>query len=180
VHSLLFSLVRLLLLTSLLPLLLAAEELSDYLKRYEGRWVGEFSIYSEATDFKNTFPVEQRFWWEAGELRGLSVAESNKGMQLSKSRAFVDGQQLRAEVTRDDQVEGYIGVLHDGGLVWLSDNLKRATDYQMKESFVEKEGVEWLHTDGFDTFIYQEGLAYLIYKGRLERRPETDPDNTAR
>jgi hypothetical protein len=156
----------------LLPAVLSANEILDYLKRYEGRWVGEFVIYSEATNFRNTFSVEQRYWMEGGELRGISVAETNHGVQLAQSRAFFDGETLRVEVTQNEQVESYIGVLHDGGLVWVPDDIKRVTDYQMKESFVEKDGAEWLHTEGFDTFVFREGLGYLIYRGRLERRPE--------
>jgi hypothetical protein len=59
-------------------------------------------------------------------------------------------------------------VLRDGGLVWFSTNLKRMGDYQMKESIVEVDGVRVLKTEGFDTYVYGEGLAHLVYRGELK------------
>lgn len=144
-------------------------EVIEYLKTYEGRWVGDYTIHSTATGYSQTFPVEQRYWWEDGQLHGMSVAETDDGMQTAKSRTFIQDEKLQAEITRGEVTERYYGVLHEGGLLWISDNLGRATDYQMKEVFIDKAGERWLHTDGFDSYVYQEGIAHLVYKGRLKR-----------
>jgi hypothetical protein len=149
------------------PLALSAYEIVDYLKQYEGRWVGDFTIHSTATDYSETFPVEQRYWWEDGQLHGISVSETNRGMETARSRTFIQDGQLRSEMKTDASVETYIGALHDGGIVWLPSDLKRATDYQMKETFVQAHGKRWLYTDGFDSYVYQDGLAHLVYRGRL-------------
>lgn len=151
----------------MLPLSASANELEEHLKQYTGRWVGDFTIHSTATDYSETFPLEQRYWWEEGELHGISVAETNRGMQVARSRSFVQKGRLHSEVTRDATVATYNGALHDGGIVWLPSDLQRITDYQMREVFVELDGRRWLETKGFDSFVYQEGLAHLIYRGRL-------------
>lgn len=149
------------------PFVLSADEVVDYLKKYEGRWLGHFTIHSAATGYSQAFPVEQRYWWEDGQLHGISVSDTNDGIQTAKSRTFVQDGQLRSQVTLGKAEESYLGVLHDDGIVWIPDDLKRATDYQMKEAFVERDGARRLHTDGFDSYLYQEGLAHLIYRGRL-------------
>ena len=46
-------------------------------------------------------------------------------------------------------------------------DLERANDYQLKESFVKKAQQLWLHTDGFDSYVYRDGLGHLVYRGRL-------------
>lgn len=144
----------------------------DYLKQYEGRWVGDFTIHSTATEYTETFPVEQRYWWEDGQLLGISVSDTNRGIQTARSRTFIQDGQLRSEVVTEESMEVFIGALHDGGIVWMPSDLNRATDYQMKEAFVEKEGKRRLHTDGFDSYVYEEGLAHLVYRGRLVFSPE--------
>lgn len=146
---------------------LHANELVDYLKKYEGRWVGDFTIHSTATGFSQMFPVEQRFWWENGQLHGMSVSDTDQGIRSAKSQTFIEDGKLRSEVIQGNAKEKFIGVLHEDGIVWISSNLERATDYQMKEVFVESNGVRQLNTDGFDSYVYQEGLAYLVYRGRL-------------
>ena len=149
------------------PLALLGGDLEDYIKQYEGRWIGEYTIHSPATNFTESFSVEQRYWIEDGQLRGLSVSDTDRGMQTAKSRTFVEEGVVCSEVTTGDTTEKYIGALHEGGLVWLPSNLKRANDYQMKEFFVRKAQQLWLHTDGFDSYIYREGLGHLVYRGRL-------------
>ncbi|TVP79710.1 MAG: hypothetical protein EA353_05545 [Puniceicoccaceae bacterium] len=151
---------------------MSADEVVDYLKGYQGRWAGDFTIHSVATDYTVTFSVEQRYWWEDGALRGISVSETNEGLQTASSRTSVVEGRLVSEVVRGDLVETYYGVLHDGGIVWLPADLARATDYQMREIFVQDAGEVWLHTDGFDSYLYQGEVAHLTYRGRLKRKSE--------
>ncbi|MDQ8195842.1 hypothetical protein QEH59_15520 [Coraliomargarita sp. SDUM461004] len=152
-------------------LALPADEVVDYLKRYTGRWVGDFTIHSTATGYSETFPVEQRYWLEDGQLHGIAVSETDHGMQVAKSRTYIQHGELRSEVTQGKVIEQFMGVLHDAGIVWLPADRKRVTDYQMKEEFVVQEtGEAWLHTDGFDSYVYQDGLAHLVYRGRLVKQ----------
>ena len=150
-----------------LPSVLLGGELEDYLKQYQGRWIGEFTIHSPATNFTETFPVEQRYWIEDGQLCGLSVSATDRGIQTAKSRTYIKKGVLYSKVSTDETIDEYIGALHDGGLVWLPSNLKRANDYQLKESFVKKEQELWLYTDGFDSYVYSKGLGHIVYRGRL-------------
>lgn len=154
-------------LCSLLATALLADEVIDYLKGYEGRWVGHFTIHSAATGYSETFPVEQRYWWEDGQLHGISVSDTNEGLQTAKSRTFIQANRLQSVVITGETVEVYFGVLHEKGIVWLPSNLQRAADYQMTEAFLEIDGQRWLHTDGFDSYVYQGGLAHLVFRGRL-------------
>ena len=151
---------------------LTANEVVDHLKRYEGRWVGDFTIHSAATGYSETFQVEQRYWWEDGQLHAISVSDTNRGIQTSKSRTFIQDGKLQSEVTQGETTERFYGVLHEDGIVWLPADLKRATDYQMKESFADENGLQWLKTDGFDSYVYQEGVAHLVYRGRLVKQAE--------
>ena len=159
--------IQILSLLVLSPLALIGNELIDYLKQYEGRWLGDFTIHSTASAYSETFPVEQRYWWEDGQLHGISVSDTNNGLQTAKSRTFIQEGRLQSEVITGETTERFFGFLRDGGIVWISANMQRANDYQMAERFAMEEGLSLLLTEGFDTYVYQEGLAHLVYHGRL-------------
>ena len=146
---------------------LLGNELIDYLNRYEGRWLGDFTIYSTASGYSETFPVEQRYWWEDGQLHGISVSDTNNGLQTAKSLTFIEDGKLQSEVITGEIMERFFGFLRDGGIVWIPADVRRTNDYQMAEHFAIEEGLSLLLTEGFDTYVYQEGLAHLVYRGRL-------------
>ena len=148
-------------------LALSGSELIDYLKQYEGRWLGDFTIHSTASGYSETFPVEQRYWWEEGQLHGISVSDTNNGLQTAKSLTFIQDDKLQSEVITGETTERFFGFLRDGGIVWISADMKRANDYQMAEHFAIEEGRPVLLTEGFDSYVYSEGLAHLVYRGRL-------------
>ena len=149
------------------PLALLCNELVDFLKRYEGRWLGDFTIHSTASGYTETFPVEQRYWWEDGQLHGISVSDTNNGLQTAKSLTFIREGRLQSEVITGEIMERFFGFLRDGGIVWIPADVRRANDYQMAEHFAMEEGLSLLLTEGFDTYVYQGGLAHLVYRGRL-------------
>jgi hypothetical protein len=153
----------------LLPLFVHAEgEMDAQLLRYEGRWVGHFTIHSTATGYSETFPVEQQYWWKDGKLRGVAVSQREQGLSSSRSCSWVKDGKFFSEVKDASGEQHYWGVLHEGGIVWLPSDLKRAKDYQMKEFIVEAGGRRVLKTEGFDTFVTGEGLAHIVYRGELE------------
>lgn len=157
----------------LFPFALAANELLDYLQAYEGRWLGEYSIHSTANGYTEAFSVEQRYWWQGGVLRGVVVYKRDGKLVNASSKTHLDGKKLVSEIKRGEVVEVYYGVLHDGGLLWLSSNMQRANDYQMHEILIEKEGQPLkMKVEGFDTYISADGLVYLIYKGDLTLQSE--------
>ena len=149
------------------PLALLGNELIDYLKRYEGRWLGDFTIHSTASSYSETFPVEQRYWWEDGQLHGISVSDTNNGLKSAKSLTFIQEGKLQSEVITGETTERFFGFLRDGGIVWIHADMKRANDYQMAEHFAIEEGRPVLLTEGFDSYVYSEGLAHLVFRGRL-------------
>jgi len=143
------------------------DQLLEYLRNYEGRWTGRFSIHSTANGFTESFPVEQRYWWKGEVLHGLSVSDRDAGMDFATSKTWVDGKKLITEVKRGETKEVFYGVLHEGTLLWLPEDMRRANDYQMRESFTEEEGREKMLFEGFDTYVFGEGLAHIIIKGEL-------------
>ena len=146
----------------------AETEAREIFRQYEGRWTGKFTIRSSATGYSETFPVEQQYWMRDGELRGLEVAERKDGMATASSRTFVKEGRLYSEVERSDgETERFIGTVHEGGIVWIPADLRRARDYQIREMFREDDGQRLLLTEGFDTYRYQGEKVYLIYRGRL-------------
>jgi len=151
----------------ILPVCLTAGELKDYLERYEGRWSGDFTIHSTASGYTENFPVEQRYWLEGKRLRGISVLQRQKGIETSTSWTYIEGKKLVSEVTRGEDEETYYGVPQDQGILWISSDLNRAEDYQLIERIVEEEGQRRLRTEGFDTYLYAEGLAHIVYRGEL-------------
>ena len=158
-------------------LLHAEEDLEAYLAHYAGRWVGHFTVHSAATGYSETFAVEQQYWWKDGELRGVAVTQREGGMESSRSCTYVKEGRLISEVGHGDKLEFFQGVFIDGGIVWVPADLKRANQYQMKESLkTNAEGARMLITEGFDTYVYSEGLAHLIYRGALEFQAEPVPD----
>jgi hypothetical protein len=146
----------------------ATQDLAAALKSYEGRWVGHFTIHSTSSGYSETFPVEQLYWWEDGVLHGVAVSQRDTGMSSARSKSVMKDGKYFSEVKAGETVENYWGVLHDGGLIWLSSNLKRTQDYQMKESIVEVDGERVLQTEGFDTYVTGDGLAHLVYRGELK------------
>lgn len=162
-----------LLLLLLLPFALSANELLDYLQGQEGRWVGQFSIHSTANNYTESFPVEQRYWWEGEVLHGLAVSQRDGGLKVATSKTWLDGKKLVTEVARGETKEKFYGVLHDGALVWLPADMRRANDYQMRESLVEEEGgLRKMRVEGFDTYLYGDGIAHIIIKGELTLQPQ--------
>ncbi|MGJ8652830.1 MAG: hypothetical protein ACSHX8_06115 [Opitutaceae bacterium] len=143
------------------------DDLNEWLRQYEGRWSGNFTVASEATGYTEVFTVEQQYWMVEGRLHGLSVSDRDSGLVSSKSVTYAQGGKLFSEITRGDKVESFVGVVHDDGVLWLQKDMKRANDYQIKETFVVKDHELSLITEGFDTYIYKEGLAYVIFKGKL-------------
>lgn len=158
----------------LLPILIlglqhvaSAGELDEYLKLYEGRWVGHFTIHSSANGFSETFPVEQQYWIANGKLYGVAVTQRDTGMESARSTTYIVEDKLVSEITRGKEVETFVGVRHDSGILWLPKEIARANDYQIKETFVVESGQRLLKTEGFDTFIHGEGLAHIVYRGTL-------------
>lgn len=146
----------------------AEKDLETHLRGYEGRWVGHFTVHSTASGYSETFPVEQQYWLKDGELHGVAVTQREVGMSSARSKTVTQKNKFLSEVKIGDVVESYWGVLADGGLVWFSSDLKRTKDYQMKESIVEVDGQRVLKTEGFDTYVYDEGIAHLVYRGELK------------
>lgn len=139
-----------------------------HLRSYEGRWVGHFTVHSTASGYSETFPVEQQYWWKNGQLHGVAVTQRESGLSSARSCSEVRDGKFYSEVKQGGVVETYWGVLHEQGLVWLSTNMKRTQDYQMKEYIEEVDGERILKTEGFDTYIYADGIAHLVYRGELK------------
>jgi hypothetical protein len=163
-----------LLLLFLFPFVLSANELIEYLKAYEGQWSGQFTIHSTANNYTESFSVEQRYWWDGEILRGVAVFDRDSRMETASSKTWWDGEKLISEVKRGDAVETFFGVLHDGGLLWISSDMQRANDYQIREILIEKEGSpRKMKIEGYDTYVITDGLVYLIYKGELTLQPDS-------
>lgn len=137
------------------------------MKRYEGRWVGSFTLHSTATGYTETFPVEQQYWMDGERLHGVAVIDRNSKIQTAKSVTFILKGKLVSEITRGEETERYIGVLNEGGILWLPGVFLRAKDHQLMETIVIEDEEMRLKTEGFDTYIYQEEPAHIVYRGNL-------------
>lgn len=146
----------------------AENPLIEYLLAYEGRWAGDFSIHSTANGHTEHFAVEQRYWWEHGKLHGMAVLERSTGMETASSLTYLEGDKLISEIVQGGEKQIYVGTLHEGSLLWLPADMQRANDHQIRERVVEEAGnAPKLITEGFDTYIFAEGLAHIVYKGEL-------------
>lgn len=149
------------------PCLTYAGDLMDAMRKYEGRWVGNFTLHSAATGYTETFPVEQQYWMAENKLHGVAVTDRNTGMESARSVTFIVDDKLVTEITTGTETQRYLGVLHEQGVLWLPEEMQRANDHQLKEMILVEDGELRLKTEGFDTYIYQEGLAHIIYRGNL-------------
>ncbi|MEM8866863.1 MAG: hypothetical protein AAGC73_01215 [Verrucomicrobiota bacterium] len=154
---------------SLLPLAqLCADTLPlDVLLRYVGKWDGEFTLHSTATGYSEVFPVRQVYWMDGEMLRGLSVMDRESGMVSARSETVIEESRLRTKVYHKEATEEFFGAVQADRVVWLPTDLRRVTDYQLTERFTDEAGERTLSTEGFDSFVYQEGLAHIVYKGVL-------------
>lgn len=153
----------------LIPTLGLAGELLDHLKQYEGRWVGEFTVKSDVSDYSETFAVEQQYWMNGSKLFGVTVYERPKGgLESAESIVTInqDGS-LLMKVRRGNEVEAYVGVYREGGIIWLPSDMKRAEDYQTTVRIAEVEGGLEMTTEGFDTYVHSGGVGHVLFLGRL-------------
>jgi len=145
----------------------------ELMRAYEGRWVGEFTAHSTATGYTETFPVEQHYWVQDDVLRGVAVMQREDAMTSARSRTYVEDGKLMSEISKEGgDAETFIGTVRDSGVVWLPADLKRAKDYQIKETFTEEEGRRVLKTEGFDTYAFGDDVAHIVYRGTLVRQSE--------
>jgi len=129
-------------------------------------------LSSTATGYEESFSVEQHYWWDGDQLRGVAVSERKDGIETAKSVTYVEGNKYVSRAKRGDKEEVYYGVVRGKGILWLPSNMNRAEDYQIQEFFLEKDDGLKLMTEGFDTFIHGEGMARIIIRGELVRQAD--------
>jgi len=151
-----------------LPLALFADvDLAALLKSYVGSWSGKFTVHSTATGFTEAFEVEQQYWMDAGKLYGVSVMMRGEQMDSSNSVTVIKDDHFYSIVKRGETEEQFVGVPKEGGILWLPRNMSRAKDYQIREWVELSGGKRLLKTEGFDTYVFSEGLGHIVYKGEL-------------
>jgi len=151
----------------------AGEELLKVMRSYEGRWVGQFTLHSAATGYTETFPVEQQYWMSGEKLHGVAVSGRNSGLQSARSETCIVRDKLVSEITKGDTVERYLGVIHEGGVLWLPEQIERANDHQLKETILIIAGARHIKTEGFDTYNFNGEKAVIVYRGDLELQDES-------
>lgn len=151
-----------------IPLFATANEaLKAQLDKYVGKWVGVFTVEAEAIDYLESFPVEQKYWWEGSVLRGVAVMRRENGIVSSTTSNVIDGDKILSSVKKNGGEQVFYGTLVDEGLLWFPANLDRANNYQIKEHFTTMDGERMLVQSGFDTFDNNGEAAVLIYRGEF-------------
>ena len=144
-----------------------AAQLLPYLEQLEGRWVGHYSIHTSINQYKEEFTVEQQYWMQDGELRGVFAAIRSTGLESASSRTFIQDGRLILIVSRSSGEETYIGVLAEGWLIWLPEDVERANDYQIREKIVRHAGGYQLISESFETYETKNGPAKIRISGSL-------------
>ena len=144
-----------------------AAQLLPYLEQLEGRWVGHYSIHTSINEYKEEFTVEQQYWMQDGELLGVFAAKRSTGLESASSRTFIQDGRLILIVNRSSGEETYIGVLAEGWLIWLPEDVERANDYQIREKIVRHAGGYQLISESFETYETKNGPAKIRISGSL-------------
>ena len=142
-------------------------QLLPYLEQLEGRWVGHYSIHTSINEYKEEFTVEQQYWMQDGELLGVFAAKRSTGLESASSRTFIQDGRLILIVNRSSGEETYIGVLAEGWLIWLPEDVERANDYQIREKIVRHAGGYQLISESFETYETKNGPAKIRISGSL-------------
>ena len=142
-------------------------QLLPYLRQLEGRWVGHYSIHTSINEYKEEFTVEQQYWMQDGELLGVFAAKRSTGLESASSRTFIQDGRLILIVNRSSGEETYIGVLAEGWLIWLPEDVERANDYQIREKIVRHAGGYQLISESFETYETKNGPAKIRISGSL-------------
>ena len=132
--------------------------------------MGEFTLKSDASDYSETFTVEQQYWLEGKKLYGVSVFERPKvGLESAKSVVVInDDGSLLMEVRRNEGTEAFVGVHRDGAIIWLPQDMRRAEDYQTTVRIQDIDGRRVMTTEGFDTFVHSGGIGHVVFLGKLD------------
>ncbi|HBO57630.1 MAG TPA: hypothetical protein DD622_04250 [Opitutae bacterium] len=142
-------------------------QLLPYLEQLEGRWVGHYSIHTSINQYKEEFTVEQQYWMQDGELLGVFAAMRSTGLESASSRTFIQDGRLILIVNRSSGEETYIGVLAEGWLIWLPEDVERANDYQIREKIVRHASGYQLISESFETYETKNGPAKIRISGSL-------------
>lgn len=143
------------------------EQLLPYLRQLEGRWIGHYLIHTSINEYKEEFTVEQQYWMQDGELLGVFAAKRSTGLESASSRTFIQDDRLILIVSRSTGEQTYIGVLADGWLIWLPEDVERANDYQIREKIVRHAGGFQLISESFETYETKNGPAKILIRGSL-------------
>ena len=145
------------------------EQLLPYLNQLEGRWVGHYTIHTSINKYKEEFTVEQQYWMHDGVLHGVFAAKRSTGLESASSRTFIQDGRLILIVSRSTGEETFIGVLAEGWLIWLPEDVKRANDYQIREKIVRHASGYQLVSESFETYETKNGPAKIRISGSLLR-----------
>ena len=143
------------------------EQLLPYLRQLEGRWIGHYLIHTSINEYKEEFTVEQQYWMQDGELLGVFAAKRSTGLESASSRTFIQDDRLILIVSRSTGEQTYIGVLADGWLIWLPEDVERANDYQIREKIVRHAAGYQLISESFETYETKKGPAKILISGSL-------------
>ena len=138
-----------------------------YLKQFEGRWVGHYLIHTSINKYKEEFTVEQQYWMQDGELHGVFAAMRSTGLESASSRTFIQDGRLVLTVSRSSGDETYVGVLAEGWLIWLPEDLERANTYQIREKIVRHASGLQLISESFEIYETKSGPAEIRISGSL-------------
>ncbi|MGJ3241394.1 MAG: hypothetical protein ACFE0O_00335 [Opitutales bacterium] len=144
--------------------------LKRVLDRYVGTWEGTFTIRTADGRQEKAVTVEQQYWWEEGELRGLSVYEDEGKLTFSNSINSIVRGILFSEVSQNDRKRYYRGMLVEQTVVWFPVNPQAAANRQIKETILRDDGELVLITEGFERLDPDQANGRtILYQGRLVR-----------
>lgn len=155
------------------PLLRAeSPPVRDLLDRYTGRWVGSYTVLSLDGEVLQRLKVEQQYWWDGEEQRGVGAYDRQGELVWISSRTYFRGEALLCEISIADQPpRTYAARVRGETITWLPTHVLEATHKQVRETIVSEGGRTLLRSEGFEHIGPPDRRMPVRVVGELERMP---------
>jgi len=141
-----------------------------YFHAYVGKWVGEWTITDVEGVVVKRITLQQQYWWDKGHLKGLMSFEDRGRLSSLTSDIYLQRGEIISEVVNTEERNFYRAHPDHNHILWTPMKSEDVLRRRIKEYIVQKEGVTWFISEGFERLIDdEEKTKVLLFKVELKK-----------